>query len=707
MSVSSPWRAEGHGYGFPPGFDTKPWVVQFNRSPKPPLILISPFHERRPQQLDIPALRGGKTCIGQDGDWFLMCDERSGDCFLISFNNLSSPVALPPLPGTQKPNCFGCTLSTQTPPDCTVVTKMYKHNNKQSLLCCRPGNKKWSVISAINSVPSSAASSSLMVEIDMSSCPMAAPRVNITNIDHPNPRPRVHATYYLDYMVDSCGDSFLIRLYLFGVPRVVVDLDACRWNPSRDEWEIVETIGDRTFFLGKRSFAVSSATRAGTEPNCVHILKRSGYLGFVIYIVSLEDMTIRLKVLEGCNKDLEAFWFVPSRLKQETSTELVERREPNQKIEQWKHMNSVVLSKGLGSSNESSQWSNLHTDLVELLVPKISFIDVLHLRAVCKQWSSISSAMIQHAKVFPLLMSTCPRRKDSLDVFDPVSKKKYTINNLNIPDEDDTVSQILWYSKNGWIIVSRGCRSLYMVNPFKRSPDGVIILPLLDSYGIKGVSFSSVPGSADFLVITVQINSIGTLVTVKTWRPGDKDWTENVFNNGISFIMACHNPVFFQGNFYCLDINGTVGVFKPDTTEWSVLEKPAAIRSGDAMLLSECLYSYLVEWKGELIAIFRADSAKRGAIQMYKFDQSQMDWSELDGLKDAVVFWDRRNALVRAPPAQEFCNKMFLPNYVETDGGRAPTFYCFASHRYYPSFYGQKEPINSLWFEPNLRISSD
>ncbi|CAO2206129.1 unnamed protein product [Urochloa humidicola] len=506
-------------------------------------------------------------------------------------------------------------------------------------------------------------------------------------------------------MVESCGESFIIRLHLFGVPRVVVNLDACRWNPSRDQWDIVETVGDRTFFLGsKRSFAVSSATRAGTEPNCVHILMRSGcYYGFVIYTVSLEDMTIRLNVLEGCNnKDLEAFWFVPTRLKQEPSAEFVERREPNEKIDQGRKHMSDVPSKVLGSSNESSQWSHLHTDLLELIVPRISFIDVLHLRAVCKQWSSISSVMIQHAKVFPLLISTCPRRKDSLDVFDPVSKRKYTIN-LNIPDDGyDTGSQMLWYSKNGWIIILRGCYSVYMVNPFKRSLDGVIVLPPLESYGIKGVSFSSVPGSADFLVITVQINAIGTLITVKTWRPCDKDWTENVFNNVIPFIMACHNPVFFQGSFYCLDINGRIGVFKPDTSEWSVLQKPAAIRSGDDMLLFECIYSYLAEWEGELIAIFRADSSKEGAIQMYKFDRSQMDWSELDGLKDAIVFWDRKNALVRPPPEEEFCNKMFLPNYAETDGGRAPTFYCFASHRYYPSFYGQKEPINSLWFEPNL-----
>ncbi|CAL5010993.1 unnamed protein product [Urochloa decumbens] len=622
MTPPPPRRAEGHGYGFPPGFDTKPWVVQFNRSPKPPLALISPFDgRRRPYHLDVPELRGGRTCVGQDGDWFLMRDEGTGWCSRVRFSGLSSSqVPLPPL---------------------------QKSFNLPRLM--DPGVK------------------------------------------------------FSDYIVESCGDIFLIRLHLFGSPRVVVNLDACRWNPSRDDWEIVETIGGRTIFLGsKSSFAVSSATRAGTEPNCVHILMRSGYHGFVIYTVSLEDMTIRLNVLEGCNKDLEAFWFVPSRLKQGPSTEFVERKETNQKIEQGKRMNSVLPSKGLGSSNESSQWSDLHTDLVELLVPKISFIDVLHLRAVCKQWSSISSAAIQHAKVFPLLMSTCPRRKDSLDFFDPVSKRKYTII-LNIPDDEDCKrSQMLWYSKNGWIIVSRGRRSLYLVNPFKRSPDGVIILPLLDSYGIKGVSFSSVPGSADFLVITVQINAIGTLVRVKTWRPGDKDWTENVFNNGIPFIMACHNPVFFQGNFYCLDINGRIGVFKPDTSEWSVLEKPVAIRSSDGMLSSECSYSYLAEWNGALIAIFRADSVKQGAIMMYKLDRLQMRWSKLDGLKDAVVFWDRKSALVGPPPEEEFCNKMFLPNYAEKDGGRAPTFYCFERRRYYPSFYGHKEPINALWFEPNL-----
>lgn len=51
-----------------------------------------------------------------------------------------------------------------------------------------------------------------------------------------------------------------------------------------------------------------------------------------------------------------------------------------------------------------SLWSSLPVDLVELLVPKLSFVDYYHIRAVCKGWSFISKP-IQHAKVHPMLMS--------------------------------------------------------------------------------------------------------------------------------------------------------------------------------------------------------------------------------------------------------------------------------------------------------------
>ena len=88
---------------------------------------------------------------------------------------------------------------------------------------------------------------------------------------------------------------------------------------------------------------------------------------------------------------------------------------------------------------------------------------------------------------------------------------------------------------------------------------------------------------------------------------------------------------------------------------------------------------------------------------MFKLDPSQMLWAELQGMEDAAVFWDRSNALIAVPPAREdLCNKMFLPNYSEINGGgRTQAFYSFQEQCYYPSFYA-KEPMNAIWFQSDL-----
>lgn len=137
------------------------------------------------------------------------------------------------------------------------------------------------------------------------------------------------------------------------------------------------------------------------------------------------------------------------------------------------------------------------------------------MKAVCKQWNSIAGP-IQDAKVSPLLMTTRPgRAKDLVEVYDPVSEKKYRIK-VRIPDSGlrSQGSQLLHFTKNGWVIMSRGDDHMFfLVNPFKNYPDGgdVIALPRLEllGLGLKGLSFSSVPGSPDFVVLAAGTTPAG------------------------------------------------------------------------------------------------------------------------------------------------------------------------------------------------------
>lgn len=715
----------------------KPWVIQFNGTSKP--AVVAPFDGcRSTHVVDIAALQG-KLCLGLDGDWSLMLDQLTNECSLVSLASTSPSViiSLPPLPEdiTLPPSWlrFGCALSNQTPPDCTVLLDFF---HDKSFLYCRPGNAEWSrlpvefefapdydfldgpITPGHHDGKVYATTMASMVVVDASGL---TPAVERTDLRRPPPCP-VHAGYKCYPVPCPDGELFLVRCCYFGWLAELVDVKVFRRNQQGNAWETAESIGDQTFFVGRSSFVVTSAAEAGTQPNCVHVLH--GVLGeYVIYTVSLDDMTMRLTAIQWCDRDEDdgeegVFWALPTSFGLEASgatdadgvtSEAMQRRAEHC----CKEEEQKVVAMSIPASPEERQWSDLQTDLLELLVTKISFIDFLHLKATCKHWNSITSP-IQDAKVSPLLMTTRPgKTKDLLEVFDPLTKKKYNIN-ISIPASDlkSQGSQLLHFTKNGWVIMSRGGDNMFfLVNPFKNYPDGgdVIALPPLNILYLKGLSFSTMPGSPDFVVLATEASPDNTYVTIKTWRIGDEDWKEleEFFgDDDVAFLMASHSPVFLDGVFYFLDINGRLGVVDPnkDEMEWNILEKPdQPIRGSDEVHTQETDYSYLVEWKRELVAILR-ESSDDGSIRIFQLDWPRMVWTELEGMEDAAVFWDKSNALiVMLPPGEDLCNKVYLPNYREAtdDCGRAQAFYCLKERQYYPSD-NAKEPMNAIWFEPKL-----
>uniref|UniRef100_J3MPC2 DUF295 domain-containing protein n=1 Tax=Oryza brachyantha TaxID=4533 RepID=J3MPC2_ORYBR len=711
-------------------FGSKAWAVQFNGTHERFTDNAGNVHEA-----SVPAAAQGKRCIGRHGEWSLMLDVLTNECFLLAstWQTQTQMIPLPPLPHPPRLDLiFNCAISSQE----DSRTVMLGVCRDRSLLYCHPNDTHWSRLPIDDDELDGgifgyqgkiyALGIEFLLVVDAASSP---PVVERSSIELPTPTPSNSA--YRAYVVESCGDLFLVRSYLFGILCDVVGLEVYRWNPSQDAWHPVHSIGDRTFFLGRNCSVISSATRAGTQPNCIHLL-RPFCDGIGLYTVSLDDMTISLNRLEEFDDDEEeeedqnaVFWAIPiwsmhqqeavqmplsphsflqkksNSISQINSLPQVNKKKEQLKNEEGHDKNIVCLSK------ELAQWSDLCTDLLELLVSKISFIDFLHLKAVCKQWRSLSSRIIQDSKILPLLLTTQPGRNDTLEVFDMVSKSKYSIN-VSIPppaSEDDTgASQILHFAKNGWLVLSRGNRSFFLVNPLKNSSDdNVIVLPPMDSLDFKGITFSSVPESPDFVVLAVESVPNGTLTTVKTWRIGDKDWQEVCFENDVPFYMASHNPVFFQGEFYCLDVNARLGAINADTMDWSDLDELHPIGDDGELLSYEYRYSHLMEWKGELVLLFMDCGAQDVSMSMFKLDQSQMTWSVLDDLKDGVVFSDRKNVVARSPPPGEdhLCNKIFVPNFTET-GRRDHAFYCLEKKQYVPCLYGLKEPINALWFEPNL-----
>ncbi|GJN00915.1 hypothetical protein PR202_ga18142 [Eleusine coracana subsp. coracana] len=121
------------------------------------------------------------------------------------------------------------------------------------------------------------------------------------------------------------------------------------------------------------------------------------------------------------------------------------------------------------------------------------------------------------------------------------------------------------------------------------------------------------------------------------WRAGDEDWTARRFElePDSKFRLTYNNPVFFEGEFYCLGDLGNLAVFSPSDMEFRVLDKLESIYDDD-----DCRVGYnrchLVEFRGELIAVFVPQHEI--PIEMFKLDRSQMAWTKLERLDDATMF---------------------------------------------------------------------
>jgi len=255
------------------------------------------------------------------------------------------------------------------------------------------------------------------------------------------------------------------------------------------------------------------------------------------------------------------------------------------------------------------------------------------------------------------------------------------------------VGKTLRFSKYGWVLATKGKRCIYAANPFTKE---VCKLPKMDPQCFDGISFSSVPKSPDCIVFAIRKYPCQDSVNIMLWRAGDNRWTKKELLCDNLFRMARSNPVFFDNEFYCLGTDGNLGVFNPNEMTWRVLDKPEPVRIGDR-------FCHLIEFKGDLIAVFRPYDAN--PVEIFKLDRSHMSWEKVLRLDDAVLFLDNQNATIKS--SQEYgCrhNRIYLPFFgsSEAEGRKASAFYDLEDGRYKPEFYGLIEPINSLWIEPNF-----
>ncbi|CAL1393494.1 unnamed protein product [Linum trigynum] len=253
-----------------------------------------------------------------------------------------------------------------------------------------------------------------------------------------------------------------------------------------------------------------------------------------------------------------------------------------------------------GSSSARGGWNDVPTDLLCDIQSCLFGADRCYFRLACKAWKSSFSnsncesdlqlGKVQRNHRFPILMHI-GNNSELVKFFDPITNSTST---LPLPSLKAT-EPIIRCSKHGWLLISQGIsghRQLFFLNPFTNERIDLPNVRFLQD----GISFSSPPTSSDCMVICYAV--FPAYVTLYSIRRGNYSWAySSAEKKGIHFKSSYSNPVYHQGLFYIMGINGNLCIHDPgprhSTKFMSLPRRPcASIRRG-----------HLLESRGKLLSV--------------------------------------------------------------------------------------------------------
>ncbi|CAL4999070.1 unnamed protein product [Urochloa decumbens] len=247
----------------PSGFGTGPWLIQVDGRRKQQTVTIVDSLDRSLHEVAIPETQD-KVCLGcvHNGEWLVILDELSGDCFLLRLRD-SHKVPLPPFHELLEFVGRCALLGSPMTPSCTVVIASKPDSDQNFLVYCRPGDEVWTKLAAATAAAAGtiygyitccagklyAAGSRKIVVVDVIDGEICTELIGAC---------RREAFYQSCkcYLVDSYGVLFNVQVEYFGRPDqgVLVEiavhrLDYCSDNGEGPVWRRVERIGDNRVFL--------------------------------------------------------------------------------------------------------------------------------------------------------------------------------------------------------------------------------------------------------------------------------------------------------------------------------------------------------------------------------------------------------------------------------------------------------------------------
>ncbi|KDP33337.1 hypothetical protein JCGZ_12886 [Jatropha curcas] len=351
------------------------------------------------------------------------------------------------------------------------------------------------------------------------------------------------------------------------------------------------------------------------------------------------------------------------------------------------------------TKNPEPDWSELQPELLQLILSKLSFIQILRFKAVCSSWHSVANYFLSSSYFTPfsrpplLLLPANQEQHDSDTrcLFSLEDQKKYYIKNIGKKLGEDS-----WCigSSHGWLVVLDNEAIPFLLNPFSQSQ---IQLPLLDfsKFGVRKSYFIDYLRKVSITKAVLlsapsnnNYNNYNTVVLMYGYRStrlafckiGDSAWStvlDGVSNNNQDYCdIICFNDLV-----YALTVNISIEVWDFSA---SLPRKKSVIHASIPRTMTEAIEtyrgshfsrSYLVESCGEILFIIRfignfvnqegevvdeeyllsdADTQplvcpyRTKNFHVYKLDGREQKWVEVESLKNQALFigddnWEQMN----------------------------------------------------------------
>ncbi|RVW53405.1 F-box protein [Vitis vinifera] len=297
---------------------------------------------------------------------------------------------------------------------------------------------------------------------------------------------------------------------------------------------------------------------------------------------------------------------------------------------------------------ESRLWSVLPQDLLRLIVEPLSLVDLIRLRAVCKDWLRAPIHDLQPIHNLPWIMNhwfTLTSRLCLL--FEPFRRLPYVIEDTHVipgkmglpPGSIELPAATVCASRFGWVLFTKGLEYCLFrrvvkdmagnvrVTLYRKAPEHQTL------FRDFAATFSSIPTSPD-CVFFVSHPSTSDQIFISTHSIGDKSWKTHTFTCPNASSYSAESVVYMEGSFYCFSERGLLASFNIATQEW----RPLVSIMWDMPLWPR--ERYFLEYGGRLRIVFMENESEYSGTEcdIFRFDWLDRVWVKMESLEGGVIF---------------------------------------------------------------------